>query len=182
MSVPPPADAALVARVLDGDPLAFRALVDRYYVACGRYAHRMLGQREDAEDALQETFIRVYRALGAYAEREQFRAWLYRILVNECRSLVRRRLRGDRRALQSADGARHTDGPRERDFEIRDALQRALDRVEPLLREAFLLHYGEGLEYREISAVTGAGVSAVKMRVKRARDAMRPELEGMFDE
>ena len=61
--------------------------------------------------------------------------------------------------------------------EIRDAFQVALDSLEPLLREAFLLKHGEGLEYAEIAAITGAGVSALKMRVKRACDALRPRLE-----
>ena len=176
-------DAALVVRVLDGEPAAFRALVDRYWSAGARYASRMLGNREDAEDALQETFVRVYRALGAYDERRTFRAWLYRILVNECRSLARRRARRDRRFVHD-DGAaeRVPSESAERDLDRRDALQRALDKIEPLLREAFLLKYGEGLEYEEISAFTDASISALKMRVKRAREAMRPDLEGLFDE
>jgi RNA polymerase sigma-70 factor (ECF subfamily) len=176
-------DAALVARVLDGEPAAFRALVDRYYVACARYAYRMLGQREDTEDALQETFVRVHRALGAYDERQTFRSWLYRILINECRSLARRRVRRER--WVQSDGGAADDHPArsgESDADIRDALQRALDQIEPLLREAFLLKHGEGLDYAEISAMTGATVSALKMRVKRARDAMRPGLEAMLHE
>jgi len=178
-----PGDAALVARVLEEDAEAFRALVDRYYAACARYASRMLGHRQDAEDALQETFIRVHRGLGAYDERQTFRAWLYRILVNECRSLARRRVRRDRWLLHDAGAAERRPAPSgERDADLRDALQRALDDIEPLLREAFLLKYGEGLEYAEIAALTGTSVSALKMRVKRARDAMRPALEAMLDE
>src|SRR5687768_11390709 len=157
--------------------------MDRHYTACARYAYRMLGQREDAEDAVQETFVRVYRALGAYDERKVFRAWLYRILINECRSVGRRRVRRNRWLEQGAGvterGPEQSD---ERNVEIRDALQQALDEIEPLLREAFLLRYGEGLDYAEIAALTGASVSALKMRIKRARDAMKPGLEAMLRE
>lgn len=178
-----PEDAALVAGVLAGDESAFRTLVDRYYTRCSRFAYRMLGHREDAEDALQETFIRVYRALGGYDERKTFRAWLYRVLINQCRSLARRRTRSARWLVRDDQVAELGAAPStEGDAEIRDALQRALDRLEPLHREAFLLRYGEELEYGEIAEMTGAGISALKMRVKRARDAMRPELEAMLHE
>ena len=78
-------DAADVQRVLAGDVEAYAALVDRYYDRCARFAIRMLGNRDDAEDALQATFLRAYRALNRYQERDRFSAWLYRILVNQCR-------------------------------------------------------------------------------------------------
>lgn len=183
MTGPLASDAALVARVLEGETAAFGALVDRYWTACARYAWRMLGHREDAEDALQNSFVRAYRALGGYDERQMFRAWLYRILVNECRSLARGRGRRDRRFVRDDGAAERRPAPSpERDADLRDALQRALDGLEPRLREAFLLRHGEELEYGEIAAITGAGVSAVKMRVKRARDAMRPALESVFHE
>ena len=170
-------DAELVAKVLEGRAEAFATLVGRYHDGCARLAYRLLGNRQDAEDALQESLLRAYRALGRYREREMFRAWLYRILVNQCRTLGGRRGRQDRRfvhdpvALEGPSG----DG-QERRAEIRDAFQVALDQLEPRLREAFLLKHGEGLEYGEIAEITGVGVSALKMRVKRACDAMRPSL------
>ena len=174
-------DAALVARVLEGDVAAFTVLVNRYYRDCTRFAVRMLGDRHDAEDAIQETFLSAYAALGRYREQHTFRAWLFRILINRCRSVARqRRRRQDRFVL---DGEVHEEAPAQAtgsDPELRDALQSALDTLEPRLREAFLLKYGEGLEYREISAMTGVGISALKMRVKRACDALRPRLEAEF--
>src|SRR5204862_2614496 len=84
-------DAADVQRVLNGDVDGFSRLVDRYYERCARFAVRMLGNRDDAEDALQATFLRAYRSLGKYQERDKFSAWLYRILVNQCRSIATRR-------------------------------------------------------------------------------------------
>ena len=91
-----PSDADLVRRARDGDPAAFEALVDRHYPDCLRYAFRMLGDRADAEEAVQDAFVRAHRSLGRYHERDQFRAWLLRILSNRCRSraaALRRRLR-----------------------------------------------------------------------------------------
>src|SRR5580765_6829273 len=89
-------DAADVRRVLAGDVDAYTKLVDRYYERCARFAIRMLGNRDDAEDALQATFLRAYRSLGKYQERDKFSAWLYRILVNQCRSIAARRTHRER--------------------------------------------------------------------------------------
>lgn len=175
-------DAELVARVLAGDRGAFSVLVERYEPDCLRFACRMLGNRHDAEDALQETFLSAYGALGRYREQQAFRGWLFRILVNRCRSVGRHRQRQQRQFVgdgQAHDAAAPT--PPAGDPGLRDALQSALDSLEPLLREAIVLKYGEGLEYQEMTAITGAGVSALKMRVKRACEALRPLLEGKRD-
>jgi RNA polymerase sigma-70 factor (ECF subfamily) len=142
----------------------------------------MLGNRHDAEDALQDTFLSVYRALGRYQERQTFRSWLFRVLINRCRSVARQRRRRDDRfrqdegAFATAAGGSDEDGA-----DLRDALQVELDAIEPLLREALLLKHGEGLEYREISALTGVGISALKMRVKRACALLRPRLRERLD-
>ncbi|MBI1796422.1 MAG: RNA polymerase sigma factor [Candidatus Eisenbacteria bacterium] len=171
-------DAALIARVLDGDAGAFTVIVDRYHGDCSRFALRMLGHRQDAEDAVQDAFLGAYRGLARYRERQTFRAWLYRILINRCRSVARQRRRrasrfvADERALADAPAA-----ARDGDHVLRDSLQTALDALDPRLREAVLLKYGEGLDYRTMSEMTGAGISALKMRVRRACAELRPRLE-----
>ncbi len=173
-------DAADVRRVLSGDVDAYAALVDRYYEQCARYAVRMLGNRDDAEDALQATFLRAYRALAKYQERDKFSAWLYRILVNQCRSLAARRSQRERvfvreeALLLNAADERASAGWSGEDEEF---VQRVLSELDPLLREAFLLKYIEELSYEEMSALTGVGVSALKMRVKRAADRLRERWE-----
>ena len=172
-------DAALVARVLAGDAGAFTPLVDRHYSACARYARRMLGNAHDAEDAVQEAFLHAYRGLGGYREQDRFGAWLFRIVINQCRSHARRRVRQARRFVQDTEADGVVEG-HDCDGAWHDALQAALAALEPLLREALLLKYGEGLAYEEMSRMTGASVSALKMRVKRARDAMRPRLEELM--
>jgi RNA polymerase sigma-70 factor, ECF subfamily len=171
-------DAELVARASAGDVDAFGRLVDRYYDDCTRFARRMLGNRDDAADALQEAFVHVFRGLARYRERDAFRGWLYRIVVNECRRLAGRRWRIEQRMVRDETVLASAPARQENGGELRDQLQVSLAKLEPLLREAFLLKYGEELEYVEMAEVTGASISALKMRVKRARDLLRPMLEG----
>src|ERR671924_842749 len=176
-------DAADVQRVLNGDVDAFAVLVDRYYDRCARFAVRMLGNRDDAEDALQATFLRAYRALGRYQERDKFSAWLYRILVNQCRSLAARRSHRERVFVrEEAAMAAAPDEIPDWTGESEEWVQRVLSELDPLLREAFLLKYVEELSYEEMSALTGAGVSALKMRVKRACDRLRARWERIKDD
>jgi RNA polymerase sigma-70 factor, ECF subfamily len=176
-------DAEYVRRVLAGDVDAFSVLVDRYYDRCARFAVRMLGNRDDAEDALQATFLRAYRALGRYQERDKFSAWLYRILVNQCRSFGARRahrekvfVREERALLNATDERMVWQGDSE------EWVQRVIGELDPLLREAFLLKHVEELSYEEMSVLTGASVSALKMRVKRACDRLRDRWEQIKDE
>ena len=176
-------DAADVQRVLAGDVDAYAALVDRYYDRCARFAVRMLGNRDDAEDALQSTFLRAYRALGRYQERDRFSAWLYRILVNQCRSIAARRSHRERVFVR--EEALLLNAPDKRPAwsgEDEELVQRVLNELDPLLREAFLLKYVEELSYEEMAALTGAGVSALKMRVKRACDKLRERWERIRDD
>lgn len=170
-------DAELVARACAGEVEAFGRLVDRYYDDCTRFARRMLGNRDDAEDALQEAFVHAYRGLPRYREQDAFRGWLYRIVVNECRRLAGRRWRNEKRMVRDDTVLERVASREENGRELHDELQVSLERLDPMLREAFLLKYGEELDYEAMALMTGASVSALKMRVKRARDRLRPMLE-----
>jgi len=171
-------DAQLTAAVLAGDIEAFAPLVHRYRDRYARFAVRMLGSRDDAEDVLQSVFLRAFRNLRACKDPARFHAWLYQIVVNECRSFATRsgrreqRLVRDEAALESIPTPRLAD-----DQDLREELQRALDQLVPEQREAFLLKHVEELEYEEMAGLTGAGVSALKMRVKRACERLRELLE-----
>ena len=167
-------DAMLVRRVLDGDTAAFTTLVDRHAAACTRFATRMLGNREDAEDATQETFLRAYRSLARYEERQAFRTWLFQILINRCRTAAVRRSRRHRMFLVDDNAvASASVRPAAEASDLRAELQRVVDALDPDQREAFLLKHVEQLSYDEMAAATGVGVSALKMRVKRACDRMQ---------
>src|SRR5712671_3969803 len=131
-------DAEIIVQVLDGHRDAYSGIVDRHYADCGRFAYRMLGNRQDAEDALQETFLRAYRALATYRHSDRFRSWLFRILVNQCRTTARRRRRYTARfdsATEDDLGARGQIDPSERVVEARDLLDKLLDPLDPALPE-----------------------------------------------
>ena len=168
-------DAELVAKTRDGDSEAFGTLVARYYDACWRFAYHMLGERADAEDVLQETFLRAYLALARYDERDQFRGWLFRILTNQCRNALTSRGRRGRRFIQDDVAIESASAPPDAPLAgIHDVtLAKALAQLDPAQREALLLKYAEGLEYTEMSAMTGVGESALKMRVKRGSERLR---------
>jgi RNA polymerase sigma-70 factor, ECF subfamily len=175
-------DATLVRQVLEGDTAAFTQLVDRHAAACTRFAMRMLGNREDAEDATQESFLRAYRSLARYEERQAFRTWLFQILVNRCRTAAVRRNRRQRMFLVDDHAvASASVRPVAEATEIRAELQRAIDSLDPDQREAFLLKHVEQLSYDEMAIATGVGVSALKMRVKRACDRMQWLLREVSD-
>ena len=177
-----PSDAAVVRRVLDGEADAFAILVDRYSERCARIAARVVGNPEDAEEAVQDAFVRAYRALGDYEERDRFSSWLFRILINQCRSAAARSARRERTfpGVEGGGAAALTDeatvDAAER-YARRDQLERALARLRPEQREAVVLRLGEDLTYDEMAEVTGAGVSALKMRVTRAVARLRELLK-----
>jgi RNA polymerase sigma-70 factor (ECF subfamily) len=163
----------LIHAARSGDVRAFATLVDTYYARCLRFALHMLASRDDAEEAVQDTFVRVYRALPKYEDREAFEPWLFRILANRCRT-------AGGRARRHADVVEYGDVPErptahaeDEAFAWREAIQGALAALPREQREAFLMRHVEDLSYEDMSTVTGARVSALKMRVKRACDAMR---------
>lgn len=160
----------MIARVLAGDVDAYGIIVDRYSGRFARFATRMLGSREDAEEVLQDSFLRAYRALGAYKDRERFASWFYRILVNRCRSRLAQRRRRDAEHERIADHDGTTGAP---GLDEREQTEWLLRRLPADQREVFLLRYVEDLSYADIAAVTGVGVSALKMRVKRGLEQLR---------
>ncbi|MBA3554824.1 MAG: RNA polymerase sigma factor [Gemmatimonadales bacterium] len=165
-------DAALVARTLEGDLNAYGVLMARYRESFGRYAFHMLGNREDAQEAMQDSFVRAYRALESCRQPDRFGAWLFRILANRCRTARRRLLHHYRFDAELPEEIPAAD-PAPASFEWREEIGRALARLRPHYREAFLLRYVEGLDYAEMSRVTGAREAALRMRVKRAGDQLR---------
>lgn len=173
-------DAELVARARAGDQGALRDLVERHYDSCWRYAYRMLGNRADAEDAAQETFLRAIAAIGNYQERAQFRQWLFTILVNQCRNTLVSRNRRHKRFIPTDDIP--PDDPNLADSHqpplADDELAAAMDTLPADQREALLLRFGEGMDYAQMSQASGASQSALRMRVKRGIDKLRSTLEG----
>jgi RNA polymerase sigma-70 factor, ECF subfamily len=171
-----PARSVLVHAARSGDVRAFASLVDAYYARCLRFALHMLSSRSDAEEAVQDTFVRVYRALPKYEEREAFEPWLFRILANRCRSAGAR----ERRRAEFVEYGEVPERPvasgHDDAIAWREEIGVALATLPEDQREAFLMRHVEDLSYEDMAVATGAGVSALKMRVKRACDALRVRL------
>jgi len=167
-------DGGLVRQVLNGDTRSYSRLVERYRQPLGRYAYRMLGNQADAEEALQDTFVRAYRSLPRCRIEDGFGPWVFGILVNRCRTYAARRARSDyvvmaSEAALATASVGHSAG---RD-ELRDAIEWALAQLPHEQREAFLLRHVEGMDYETMETVTGARPSALRMRVFRAREELR---------
>jgi RNA polymerase sigma-70 factor (ECF subfamily) len=172
-----PSDATLVLEARRGDTNAFAQLVHRYRDRHARFATRLLGDPDDAEDVLQSAFVRAFRHLDRCDDPARFGAWLHRIVVNECRTHATRR--GHREAKMVRDelvmGGIANAAPDE-DVVLRQTIDEAVAALPLDQREAFLMKHVEGLEYEEMAELTGAGVSALKMRVKRAIERLRERL------
>jgi RNA polymerase sigma-70 factor (ECF subfamily) len=167
-------DATLVGRVLAGDAGAYAGLVARYRDRLGRYAMRMLGNSADAEDALQETFVRGYRSLARCTDAERFGAWLFGILVNRCRTIGGQRAKRQARVSENEPAlARASVAHSEANDALREEIEWAVAQLSQTHREAFLMKYVEDLSYEEMVELTGAKLSALKMRVARAREELR---------
>jgi RNA polymerase sigma factor (sigma-70 family) len=164
-------DATLIARVLNGDQDSYTFLVHRYQDELFRYACGMGLDGDTASDMVQDAFVNAYRRLRECRNRDGFRSWLVRILRNRCldhlKNVRRKELPLETAAHASAD-ARYDSA-----LELRLALLDAFGTLPPALRDAFLLKHQAGYSYEELAKITRSSVSAAKMRVHRAREALR---------
>lgn len=178
------ADASAVERIRAGDKDAFRILVDRHSRSVFRYAYRMTGNEFDAEDVVQETFLRAYRQLDHYESRSSFSTWIYRIATNYALDLLRSRKRRDGNSQVTESMAASDPGPDRACYngQIRVRLTAALSMLSEQERTAFLLRHFEGQSIEEIGSVLGTATSATKNSIFRAvrkvREALEPALEG----
>jgi RNA polymerase sigma-70 factor (ECF subfamily) len=174
-------DTDVIERVLAGDIDAFSILVGRYGPRASRYAARMLSDRAEAEEAVQDSFVRAYRALGRCLDRERFGHWLFSILINRCRTAGARSGRRARTFIRDEAALVGTPAPDTVDGVVwREEIAHALAQLEASQREAFLLKHVEQLSYEEMTVITGVGISALKMRVKRGTDQLRALLQEVY--
>ncbi len=179
-------DAATVSRARAGDPDAFRLLVERHSKAIFRLAYRMTGNEHDADDVVQEAFLRTYRQLARFEERANFGTWVHRIAVNCALDLLRSRGRIDRHYGGDPEEAEMSRGAATRDpqpdrlllsAELRDQVAVAMERLSGNERTAFVLRHFEGMSVEEISTTLGIQVNAAKHTIFRAVRKLRQSLE-----
>lgn len=191
-------DEQLVKRAQTGDSEALEELVSRYDAKAYSLVYRMLGNREDAEDALQDTFLNVVRSLGRFEARSSFSTWLYRIAANAALTKLRKRGRQDRseaefledvysvqkQAQQPATLPDWSSSPDKAllSSEMRQVLDEAIDELPEVYRVVFVMRDIEQLPAAEVAEILGLSVPAVKSRLHRARMYLRNHLSRYFTE
>lgn len=176
-----------------GDRAEFSRLVDIYSGSLYRLALRILGDPQDAEDVLQETFLKAYRSLPSFEGRANISTWLYRIATNEALMLIRRR-RPELLLMDEEEEKQDAVSPNlivdwgalpERELlsnEVKQFLDQAVQQLSPNLRMVFLLRDVAGLSIQDTAQELGISEAAVKTRLLRARLRLREELSEYFNE
>ena len=181
-------DVALVERAKQGDAAAFETLVRQYDRAIFRVANHITQNREDAEDIVQDVFLKAYNKLEQFQGNSKFSTWLTRIAVNE--SLMRLRKRKTSRTVSMDQDVQTEEGSIPRDFadwspdpeqqlsqsELGDILQKTIAGLSPGFRTVFTLRDIENLSTEETANALGLSVPAVKSRLLRARLQLRERL------
>jgi RNA polymerase sigma-70 factor (ECF subfamily) len=180
-------DATVVARVRAGDRDAFRVLVERYSRMLFAQSYRMLNNEDDAEEVVQEAFLRAYRSLTSFEERANFGTWIYRIAANCALDLLSRRKTQpqpvaaveedeDPPELRVASSA---PDPEQLAYsgEMQRRIAAAMDGLTPVERTAFVMRHFEGRSVEEISATLKVRAGAAKQSIFRAVQKMRAALE-----
>lgn len=173
-----PSDAEVIARVLAGDTEQFAQLVHRYQQALYRHAVSMVLDYEAAADMVQDAFVRAYTNLKECRDTALFRGWLFQTLRNRCLDYLKEPRRRHMRIDDAEPLSDPADGPAtlaERN-ELRSDIERALAALPPVQREAFVMHYVDGVPYETMAELLDASVSALKMRALRAREALSSAL------
>ncbi len=174
-------DEALAEKAAAGDMNAFEDLVDRHRMAVYRLARSVTGNHHDADDAAQETFLRVYRALGSYDPNRPFKPWLKRITYNTSLNTVRAgksRSRGivDGDLPEIADSNPAQPERMEADQNIA-SVDHAVQNLPSDLRVTLLLRAVEGMSYKDIATAMGVKIGTVMSRLSRARERVMDVLE-----
>lgn len=187
-------DAQLAAASLDGEARAFTVLADRYHARLLNFIHRMIGDRERAEDLVQETFVRIHRHLQRYDQNRKFSTWAYTIAGNLAKNELRNRSRNpmvlfqtikrnweaDHRPLEWEDNRyRPDDLYRKRD--LRAKVEQAVSELPEHHRVVFVLRELEGKTYEEISEITAVNLGTVKSRLNRARNSFAQLIAPLID-
>ncbi len=180
----------LTERAKRGDRDAFAELVEIYKDKIYQLAFRMVGNRQEAEDIAQETFLRVYANLHTYDESYKFSTWIYRIATNLCIDRGRKK-RPDFSLDEEVEGNEGLDWysrlpskeqtPEEQVVtqELQDTVQEAISKLSPKYRSIIILRYIEDLSLQEISDVLKLPVTTIKTRIHRGREALRGKLRFM---
>ena len=176
-----PEEAALVRRIRKGDEGAFSALVEQHMRGAFTVAFRILGNREDAEDVVQEAFVRLAERIDEFDDRRAFRPWFYRVVANI--ALNARRARTVRRTEDIPVGTASPGATPEDEAgraQIRTRVEEALDTLPERQRTIFLLAEVEGMSSTEVGEIVGCAPGTVRWHLHKARETLRDVLTPMY--
>lgn len=171
-------DEEIAARVQSGDTESFALLVERYEVKMLRYARRFIFGFEDAEDLVQEVFLKAYVNIQGFNTRRRFSPWLYRIAHNEFLNAIKKRRRAPLPFFDPDTIFPHpvSSDRADKNFkeqELRAVLEECLQDLDPKYREPLVLYFFEELDYQQISDIMELPISTVGVRLKRGKDMLR---------
>ncbi|RMI26786.1 MAG: sigma-70 family RNA polymerase sigma factor [Calditrichaeota bacterium] len=183
-------DEQLIARFQQGDVQAFDVLVRRYKDQLLNFVYRFVGNRSDAEDIVQETFLRVFKNKHYYKEIAKFSTWVYTIAGNLAKTELRRRKRrkffsvsnfvNEEKDYDIPDRDHNPEA--EVDGALKDAvIQKAIEKLPPKFKEVILLRDVQGFAYEEISQILNIPLGTVKSRVNRGRLKLQEDLKFLFE-
>ena len=183
-----PTDDVLVQRCKDGDAEAYTALSNRYRSGLVRFNTYIIGDHDEAENLAQEALTRAYGQIAQFRAGQSFGAWLRGFGLNLCRNYLRSRKRRAKPTSPEVlapepdpEGRKHGVLSGIMRGELHDRLWLAVSQLPLGYREALVLHYIDGLDYNEISEITGATAGALRVRTLRARQLLRSSLGSVVD-
>lgn len=175
----------LIEKSLQGDVASFEKLINQYQVYVYNIAFRTLGHEEDAKDAAQDAFIKVFKNLSQYTGDAQFSTWLYRIVINTCKDYLRKRSsiketsiestsdEGEQYLMELPDSEILQPEKQLERKEMQGKIIKALDQLPEANKTAVVLRDIRGLSYEEISIIESCSVGTVKSRINRGRNYLR---------
>jgi RNA polymerase sigma-70 factor (ECF subfamily) len=171
-------DGQLFQAFCTGDQKAFEVLFRKHKAPLYAFCLRMVGEKERASDAFQDTFFRVIKYRNSYNPEKEFSSWLFAIARNACRTIL-----NAEKVYSEIDDEEAESIPAPEpslDFLERQSIADALQQLNPALREAIVLYEYDGFSYQEIAEITHASLDLVKVRIHRARKALRVMLRPIF--
>lgn len=174
----------LIDNILAGNSSRFREIVDRYAAVVFHVVRGFVNREDEVEELAQQIFVKTYEKLDSFNKESKFSSWLYMIAKNHCRDYVKDIRRNNKRfsEMESHDlqSKMANEEAADQDIELKEQrllLNRALDEINPEYAEAFLMKYREGMTYEVMASRLNATVSALKVRVHRARKELKEIIE-----
>ncbi len=189
-------EALLVADLREGDTTALTSIVEKYGKLAYRLAIQITKNHEDANDVMQETFLKVYESIGSFRKESAFETWLYRIIVNQALNMVKRRERRRESSISDADeidlrfnipgSSSYVNSPHDdvEKKELQKWVTQAVDSLSAKHRTVVILHEFEGLTHPQIATILNCSEGTVRSRLhyarRKLRDLLKPYVDGVI--